>query len=144
MRFDVAAWAVIALLLYALEVMVPGAFMLWLAFAASALLVIVWLVPGLSLLVQAVLFIALGIVSILVYRKWFRGREPESDQPALNRRAEQLVGRVVVLERAIERGRGRVQIADAYWDVAGPDLPGGESVRVVGVDGMVLKVEAAD
>ncbi len=144
MRFDVAAWAVIALLLYALEVMVPGAFMLWLAFAASALLVIVWLVPGLSVLVQAVLFIALGIVSILVYRKWFRGREPESDQPTLNRRAEQLVGRVVVLERAIERGRGRVQIADAYWDVAGPDLPGGESVRIVGVDGMVLKVEAAD
>lgn len=144
MRFDVAAWAVIALLLYALEVMVPGAFMLWLAFAASALLVIVWLVPGLTLLVQAVLFIALGVVSILVYRKWFRGREPVSDQPTLNRRAEQLVGRVVVLERAIERGRGRVQIADAYWDVAGPDLPGGESVRIVGVDGMVLKVEAAD
>jgi ribonuclease HI len=42
-----------------------------------------------------------------------------------NRRADQLVGRVVPLERAIVNGLGRVQIADAYWDVRGPELPAG-------------------
>jgi inner membrane protein len=145
MRWDVFAWAVCALLLFGMEVLAPGAFMLWLAFAASSVLLIVWLVPGLSFLIQAVLFVVLGFVSILIYRKWFRGNDDiATDQPALNRRTAQLVDRIVSLEGAIERGRGRVQIADAYWDVSGPDLPAGASVRIVGAEGMVLKVEAVD
>jgi inner membrane protein len=145
MRWDVFAWAVFALVLFALEVMAPGAFMLWLAFAASAVLVVVWAVPGLSFLLQAVLFVVLGFVSILIYRKWFRGNDDvPTDQPTLNRRTDQLLGRVVVLQSAIERGSGRVQIADAYWTVSGADLPAGASVRIVGADGMTLRVEAVD
>ncbi|TXI50892.1 MAG: NfeD family protein [Lysobacter sp.] len=145
MRGDVFFWAVVALLLVAAEVMAPGAFMLWLGFAAAAMFVLAWLVPGMPIVLQAVLFVVLGFSSILAYRKWLQRRqEPESDQPALNRRAAQLVGRIVPLERAIERGTGRVQIADAYWEVSGPDLPTGASVRIVGADGMTLRVEAVD
>ena len=145
MRGDVFFWAVVALLLVAAEVVAPGAFMLWLGFAAAAMFVLAWLVPGMPIVLQAVLFVMLGFSSILAYRKWLQRRqEPESDQPALNRRAAQLVGRIVPLERAIERGTGRVQIADAYWEVSGPDLPTGASVRIVGADGMTLRVEAVD
>jgi membrane protein implicated in regulation of membrane protease activity len=136
-------WGTIALLLIAAETMAPGAFLLWLGFAAAAVFAAVLLVPGLNLLVQIALFVVLSFVSIQIYRTWFRAREPQSDRPTLNRRAEQLIGRVVPLERAIVDGRGRVQIADAFWDVAGPDLPAGTPVRIVGADGMVLRVEAA-
>ncbi|PPJ44626.1 hypothetical protein C0075_25480, partial [Rhizobium sp. KAs_5_22] len=45
--------------------------------------------------------------------------------------------------RGIVAGRGRVQIADAFWDVSGPELPAGAMVRVVGADAMLLHVEAA-
>jgi membrane protein implicated in regulation of membrane protease activity len=125
--------------------MAPGAFMLWLAFAAAAMFVLAWLFPEMPIVLQAVLFVVLGFSSILAYRKWLQQRqEPESDQPALNRRTAQLVGRIVPLERAIERGTGRVQIADAYWEVSGPDLPAGASVRIVGAEGMTLRVEAVD
>lgn len=137
-------WAAITLLLIAGEVLAPGAFMLWLAFAAAAMFVITWLFPDLPFLAQAVLFTVLGFSSILVYRKWHRNREPVSDQPALNRRTQQLIGRIVPLERAIERGTGRVQIADAYWTVAGPDLPAGASVRIIDADGLTLIVEPVD
>lgn len=137
-------WAAITLLLIAGEVLAPGAFMLWLAFAAAAMFVITWLFPDLPFLAQAVIFTVLGFTSILVYRKWYRNREPVSDQPALNRRTQQLVGRIVPLERAIERGTGRVQIADAYWTVAGPDLPAGASVRIIDADGLTLIVEPVD
>ena len=143
MRWDVFAWAAVALLLFAAEAMAPGAFMLWLGFAAVAVLLGVLLVPGMPLLVQVAAFIALSFVSIQVYRRWFRGRERPSDQPALNRRTAALVGRVVPLERAIVDGRGRVQIADAYWEVAGPDLPAGTHVRITGGDAMTLQVEPA-
>ena len=145
MRWEVFGWAALAMLLFAAEAMAPGAFMLWLGFAAVAVFVAVWIIPGIPLIVQAAAFVVLSFASIQVYRTWFRGREQDnSDQPALNRRTAALVGRVVPLERAIVDGRGRVQIADAYWDVAGPDLPAGTPVRISGGDAMTLQVEAAD
>ncbi len=143
MRWDVFAWAALALVLFAAETIAPGAFMLWLGFAAVAVFLAVLLVPGIPVLAQVAAFIVLSFVSIQVYRKWFRGRERQSDQPALNRRAQALVGRVVPLERGIVQGRGRVQIADAYWDVSGPELPAGTPVRITGAAGMILLVEAA-
>ncbi|WP_297835007.1 NfeD family protein [Thermomonas sp.] len=141
MRWDVFAWAAVALLLFAAEAMAPGAFMLWLGLAAAAVFAIVLLVPGIPLLVQVGVFVVLSFVSIQVYQRWFRKRERPSDQPALNRRTAALIGRVVALDRAIVDGRGRVQIADAFWDVTGPELPAGTQVRIVGGDAMTLTVE---
>ena len=141
--WQVVTWAAVALLLFAAEALVPGAFMLWLGLAATAVFLIALAVPELSPLVQVALFVVLSFISIQVYRRWFRGRERESDQPMLNRRADQLIGRVVPLDRAIVNGVGRVQIADAYWDVAGPDLLTGTAVRIVATDGMTLRVELA-
>lgn len=143
MRWDVFAWAAVALLLFAAEAMAPGAFMLWLGLAAAVVFVVVLLFSGIPVLAQVALFVVLSFVSIQVYRRWFRNREKPSDQPTLNRRAAALVGRVVPLERGIVDGRGRVQIADAFWEVAGPELPAGTNVRVTGADGMTLTVEAA-
>ncbi len=143
MRWDVFAWAALALLLFAAEAMAPGAFMLWLGFAAAAVFIGVLVIPGIPVLAQVAAFVVLSFISIQVYRHWFRKRQRPSDQPMLNKRAAQLVGRVVALSQPIMGGNGRVQIADAYWDVTGPDLPAGASVRVVGAEGMTLLVEPA-
>ena len=143
LRWDVVAWAAVALLLFAAEALAPGAFMLWMGFAAAAVFVSVLFVPGIPLLAQIAAFVVLSFVSIQVYRKWFRHRARESDRPTLNRRAAQHVGRVVPLERAIESGQGRVKIGDAFWTVEGPDLPAGTPVRIVATDGSSLQVEAA-
>ena len=143
MRHDVFAWAAIALLLCAAEMLAPGAFMLWLGIAAAVVFLVVLLVPGMSVLAQSVLFVVLGILSILAWRRWARGRGRASADPVLNKRAAALIGRVVPLERAIVGGHGRVQIADAFWDVVGPDLPAGSPVRVMAVEGMTLRVDAA-
>ena len=35
-----------------------------------------------------------------------------------------------------------MKVADTMWGVAGPDLPSGTKVRVVGVEGTVLRVRA--
>lgn len=142
-NWESVTWAAVALLLFAAEALAPGAFMLWLGFAAAAVFVLVLLWPGVPVLAQVAVFVVLSFVSIQIYRTWFRGRERSSDRPALNRRAQALVGRVVPLERAIVAGRGRVQIADAYWEVTGPELPAGTAVRIVGTDGMSLQVEPA-
>lgn len=141
---DTTVWAAIALVLIAAETFMPGAFLLWMGIAAALVWLVVLLVPGLSVLAQVILFVALSVVAVLAYRKWFRRRERPSDRPLLNRRADQLVGRVVPLDHAIVGGRGRVKIDDAYWVVRGVELPAGTLVRVVGSDGMVLEVLLAE
>ena len=143
-QMQTTVWAILALLLIAGEVLAPGAFMLWLGIAAGITCGIVFLLPDLPLVAQIVLFSLLSFASVLVYRRVSRGRAVESDRPALNRRAEHLVGPVVPLATPIVAGRGRVQIADAFWDVEGPDLPAGQRVRVIGVRGMTLEVRPQD
>ena len=142
MRWEVVIWAALAVTLFAAEALAPGAFMLWMGIAAAAVFLAVWAIDGMSVLLQVILFVVLSFVSIQVYRTWFRQRARPSDQPLLNRRAEQLIGRVVTLEQAISAGVGRAKVDDAFWVVAGPDLPQGSTVRVVAVDGMTLKVQA--
>lgn len=144
LRWDVVAWAAVALLLFAAEALAPGAFMLWMAFAAVAVFLAVLAVPGIPMLAQVAAFVVLSFVSIQVYRTWFRGRARESDRPTLNRRAFQHIGRVLPLEQPIVAGRGRVKIGDAFWLVEGPDLAVGTPVRVVGTDGVALHVEPAE
>ena len=143
MRVDVIVWAALALLLIAAETLAPGAFLLWMGLAAAAVFLGVLLVPGIPVLAQAAAFVVLSFVAIQVYRKWFRKAARQSDQPLLNRRAAQAIGRVAELDQAIDRGRGRIRLDDAFWTVEGPDLPAGTPVRVIAVDGMVLKVQEA-
>ncbi|TDK34129.1 NfeD family protein [Luteimonas terrae] len=143
MRWDVAGWGALALLLMAAETLAPGAFLLWMGFAAAAVFLVALFAPGLTLLTQVALFVVLSFLSVLIYQKFFRKRARPSDQPLLNRRAQQHVGRVVPLEQGIVAGRGRVKIGDAFWVVEGPDLETGTPVRIVGTDGVNLHVEAA-
>lgn len=143
MRWELVVWACLSLLLITAEVFVPGAFLLWLGLAAAAVFAITALVPGLGVLTQVCAFVVLAFIAIAIYRQWFSHAGASSDQPLLNRRAEQLIGQVVVLAQPIVGGQGRVQIGDAFWTVSGADLPAGSAVRVVAVEHMVLKVQPA-
>ncbi len=138
-----AFWAVLALVLFAAEALVPGASLMWLGLAAVAMMAVMLVAPGLDILPQAILFAAFAIASVLVYRRWFRARAQISDKPLLNRRASQLIGQTALLDQPIVRGRGRIQLADTYWSVEGPDLPAGAAVRIIATDGMTLQVEEA-
>ncbi|MBK8284334.1 MAG: NfeD family protein [Ahniella sp.] len=61
--------------------------------------------------------------------------------PLLNRRGEQLVGRVFVVEEAIVRGQGKVKVGDTLWVVQGEDCAPGAQVRVIDIMDSVLRVE---
>jgi membrane protein implicated in regulation of membrane protease activity len=61
----------------------------------------------------------------------------------LNRRGEQYVGRLFTLQEAVVNGVGKLQVDDTTWRISGVDLPAGRKVRVAGVDGTTLRVEAA-
>jgi hypothetical protein len=81
------------------------------------------------------------IADVLIDFVWAGPKVLATDQPDLNRRPNQLVGRLVTLEEAIAHGRGKARIGDTVWVVEGPDAPAGAQVRVSAARGTVLVVE---
>src|SRR5690606_21269797 len=94
---------------------------------------------------QVVAFLILSLACAFAGKKVMGKRSGVTDQPLLNRRGDQLVGRTATLAEPIANGRGRVKIGDTTWRVTGPDLPAGARVRVTGASDldMELVVEAA-
>ncbi|MEZ5854771.1 MAG: NfeD family protein [Hyphomicrobiaceae bacterium] len=72
---------------------------------------------------------------------WANPSVSVTDEPALNRRGEQLVGRTALVVEAIEDGRGRVRVGDGEWAAQGPDCKAGDAVAIVGVNQALLVVE---
>lgn len=136
-------WWLLALVLIAAEMLAPGYFLLWIGIAAGVMGLVTLVVPGMPAIAQAVLFGVLAIAACLVYWKYIRPHaEQRDDQPLLNKRGAQLVGRRFVLVEAIVNGHGKVKVGDSEWLAEGPDLPAGGEVEVVKVDGVVLLVRS--
>jgi membrane protein implicated in regulation of membrane protease activity len=137
-------WAVLALILIGLETLAPGILLLWLGFAAVGVFTVMAFGFKLSVLSQTLLFVVLSFISVGIYFRFFRKAGQKSDQPLLNRKQDQLIGKHINLETAIINGDGRVKLGDAFWQVQGPDMPQGALVRVIAVDGGVLRVLPAE
>lgn len=139
-------WWILALVLIAVEVVLPGYFMLWIGIAAGVTGLVVLVIPGLSLISQSLTFAVLGFVSCAAY--WYLVRPKlmrnEPGDARLNRRGEQKIGQRYVLVEPIVNGRGKAQVGDGQWLVSGPDLPVGSMVEVVGVDGTRLLVREVE
>lgn len=136
-------WWILGVALLILEVFAPGAFFLWLGIAAGVVGLVVYLLPELAWEYQLLLFSILSVISIVVWRRFFRLRAEDTDQPTLNRRGEQYIGRVFTLETPLVNGMGKIRIDDTTWKIEGPDCEPGTRIRVTGVDGTILKVEPA-
>jgi len=91
-----------------------------------------------------VVFAALSVASIVIWRQYFRKHPVQTDQPALNRRGEQYIGRTFTLGEPLVNGQGKIRVDDTTWKILGEDCDAGSRVRVVGVDGVQLKVELID
>lgn len=135
-------WFVLGGLLLVAEIVLPGAFLLWLGLAALATGALAFLVM-VGWQAQVLAFAALAVAAILIGRRITPAPGAASDRPFLNRRAEGHVGRVFTLDEPIVEGSGRVRIDDSVWRIEGPDLPVGAKVIVLKVDGTVLVVGAA-
>lgn len=137
-------WMVLGFALLALEILVPGVFLLWIGLAAlitGAVSLAIWDAPLWAWQAQVLVFLVLSLASAYLGNRLMGGRKLDSDQPLLNRRSEQLIGRTATLAEPIREGRGRIQLGDTLWLVIGPDLPAGTRVRVSSVQGSELVVE---
>lgn len=136
-------WWVIAIVLLGVEIFAPGFWFLWMAVAAGVVGAISFFLPDLIWQGQVLLFAILAVTSMIGWRAYQRKNPTVSDQPNLNRRGAQYVGRVFTLDEAIVNGTGKIRVDDSTWKVTGDDQPLGAKVKVTGVDGTILTVEVA-
>ena len=137
-------WLIAAVVLITLEMVVmPAVFFLWMGISAGIVGLLMIGLPQLPFMAQIIIFTVIAVVSLVIHKRYLKRNPPETDEPSLNRRGEQYIGRVFTLEEAIVNGVGKIKVDDSIWKVMGEDMAEGEKVKVSGVDGTVFKVEAA-
>ena len=134
-------WLVVALILFALEVITPGFILA--CFGVGALLAIIPALFGGSWLIQAIFFgvgslLALWLLKPLMAR-WFAARDTKTGMDAL-------IGRKAFVSEAIKvgDGGGRIAVDGDSWRAISSvthDLPAGSEVRITGYTSLVLQVE---
>lgn len=141
-HIDYWHWWILAGILLILEVSAPSFFFLWLTFAAAITGFVLLAIPELGWQYQLLVFSALSIVSITLFRRIQRSNRASTDQPTLNRRGEQYIGRIFTLAEPIINNTGVIRVDDSSWRIYGADMPAGARVKIVGTEGVILKVEA--
>jgi len=134
------AWFIVAVALILLEMVVPGVHFLWYGIAAI-LVGLFSLATGIGWQTQLITFGILSVLTLFIVRRFGSPATAPTDEPTLNNRGEQFVGRTFFLDEAIAAGRGKVRAGDTLWTVEGPDMPKGARVRVTAASGTVLTVE---
>jgi membrane protein implicated in regulation of membrane protease activity len=135
-------WLTAGVVFGIMELLAPGFFLVWIGAAAAATGVVVALVP-LPLAYQLGLFAVFAFAAVFAGRLYYSRNPVPTSDPNLNARASRLIGQTVVVENAIENGKGRVRVGDGVWNASGPDAPAGASVVITAADGTSLTVEPA-
>jgi membrane protein implicated in regulation of membrane protease activity len=133
---DWIIWVAAGLVLLAIEIHAPGAFMMWLGLAACGTGLVI-LGTGIGFELQVVTCAVLAAISLAIGLR-FRHRPAR-----MNTQQAGLAGRSAIALTFSGR-EGRVRVGDSDWAArVPPDVPepvSGTRLRVEGVDGTVLIV----
>jgi len=140
-------WMVVGLGLGLLELVVPAFFVIWFGLGAMLVGVALLVVPDMAFSAQILLWTVASVAMTVLWFKVLRndGGKTRSGQ------ADEALGEIGVLVRAVEplgveSARGEVRFqkpvmgSDVWPCLADRPIAAGERVRVLAVDGQILKV----
>jgi membrane protein implicated in regulation of membrane protease activity len=134
-------WLIGGVVLLIAEIIAPGFFLVFIGAAAVATGLFTVLF-GLGAVPQLALFALYALLAVMVGRRFYANRSSGSADPLLNDRAGRLVGKVVTVVTAVDEHGGRVRVGDGEWSARGGPAEAGARVRITGIDGNCLTVEA--
>jgi len=137
-------WWILALVFLVVEILAPGFFFLWMAASGFITGIMVWIMPSVALNLQIFVFSALSILAILVWKFYIKKHTILTDQPLLNKRGAQYIGRVFNLYQPIQNGQGKIKVDDSIWKVQGDDCDIKTRVKVTAIRGTVFDVEKVE
>jgi membrane protein implicated in regulation of membrane protease activity len=137
-------WMVLGIVLVLLELAVPAFFLVWFGVGALVVGLVLLAVPGLSFAWQVLVWIACSILFIWL---WFKVFRPGFHKTRAGMSKGALIGEVGLVIRDIrpfEKGQVRFQkpvLGDEVWEsLADDEIKAGERVKVLDVEGNILKV----
>lgn len=137
-------WVVAGLALVVAELAVPGMVLIWFGVGAVGIGLLLAAVPTLSLTVQIALWTALSCALVFVWFRVFRADRHKTHAGMSDGEAIGEIGLLVHEVAPFARGRVRFQkplLGADVWDcIADESLPVGERVKVLSVEGTLLKV----
>jgi len=96
---------------------------------------VISIAPDLNWKWQLAIFSSTAITFSIIYLKRFANFNEDSDQPNLNNRAAQHIGKRYTLNEAIVNGHGRIQVGDTFWKVScDEELQSSIAIEVTGID----------
>lgn len=134
-------WMIGGVLLLIAEIIAPGVFLVWIGVAAivTGLFGIIF---GIGVAGQLGLFALYAVLAVLVGRRVYAVKGIEHSDSNLNNPAARLIGRRVVVVQPVDEDSGRVRVGDSEWSARGGPAQPGDRVRITGVEGNCLIVEA--
>ena len=136
-------WWILGFILLTGELIIPGILLLWFGLAALTIGIIsvpLWDQNIWTWQIQTFIFLVLSTIYAIIGKRLVTNKNDNSDQPLLNQRGAQLIGKSATLIDPIKNGRGRIRINDTTWNVSGPDMDKGSSVKIIDVKSNELKV----
>ena len=136
-------WWILACLMLVLEMVLPGIIFLWLSVAAAAVGFVVLLVPDISVELQLIAFGVFSVLSFVTGRRFFRPGISGANEQDVSSASSSLVGKTTVLTEKTTNGRVRQSVYGSSWVLKSEeDLAKGQKVRVCGIEGSMLLIEA--
>ncbi|MBW5405587.1 NfeD family protein [Morganella morganii] len=135
-------WLCFGGILLILEMLGTGGYLLWSGVAALVVALLTWIMPGLNLEWQGIIFAVMTVICAVLWRN-FQRRRQRNDSSSPNQVNNKLIGLRAALLTDTEEGYSRIRLADGSWRVYSRSaLPAGTEVEVIAVNGITLTVRA--
>ncbi|MGN8261055.1 NfeD family protein [Pseudomonas sp. SMSB3] len=138
-------WLVFGIALILLELVLPTFFIIWFGIGAVLVALIAMAAPTLQLDMQVLSWVLFSSVTTLLWFKLFKPKQPD-----VRWTADSVIGEVGLLTASVsqfQKGRVRFQkplLGSEEWTcVADTDIPAGERVRLIAVEGNTARVVRA-
>lgn len=135
-------WVLLGFAFLLLEFIIPG-FILFFFGVGAWIVALLTFFFDISLDVQILIFIISSSLSVLLFRKWLRGKMGHYSEASVEL-ADEFVGRICVTETAFtSNGKGKVTFKGAIWEAESIDaLEVGEEAEIIGTKSIVLIIKS--
>jgi membrane protein implicated in regulation of membrane protease activity len=145
MQFEWWQWLVGAVAMALLELAVPAFVLIWFALGALLVALMILVLPLLTLTSQLAIWL---VASLAMVFSWFKVFKPGLHKTRIGTSDANVLGEVGLLARAVapfEKGEVRFQKpllgTDTWPCIADNAIAAGERVKVIAVEGSMLKID---
>lgn len=137
-------WIIFGMVLVVIEIFAPSTIFLWFGVGALITGLISLVFTDIGWQYELLIFALLSITLLLTARRYLLNKTGETDEPSLNQRGVNLIGRRAVVAESILNGEGKVKVGDSYWLAQSDEAINEDAiVEIIGVEGTALKVKSA-